>query len=392
MSKRQQKEPISAQETIEQFVLRARRVQAHSLVKNGTVGEYAKAKMTVSFTPATGITTTTDHVVPDEEVFESLATRLRPFELEREPIYLPDVFKAIRACVPPESISEDRHLEECLVSAENWFEHRCLKQDSVAYAVQLIDSEDNSETKYLSDVTLANSWLYTDTVHADPKGDKAEGRKLGYRERYKAASSFFSEFALFVVSLLNIVKALCDRGLLQISESAWTEPVTCEEADKEAGERIVEGSIYVFPVGTEVTTGNSPENIPGGTTLTPMLMKLLGDPEGRAVLNVLGEDETPVASYIAYRGLIENTFVFLVSDVLIITIPIDVLSGHTDTLPELAAVRGREEEAFSLFKSIESPHCAEIQFFYSNKQQAIKIKFEASLDEKGKQKSEVGTV
>ena len=54
MSKKKAREIIAPQEVIERFVIRARRVKAHSLVQDGSVEKYAKTQMTVSFSMANG--------------------------------------------------------------------------------------------------------------------------------------------------------------------------------------------------------------------------------------------------------------------------------------------------------------------------------------------------
>lgn len=105
-------------------------------------------------------------------------------------------------------------------------------------------------------------------MHADPKGEKAEVRQLSYSDRYRSASSYYCEFATVIVSLLNIVRSLSKRNLLQVPKSAWNEPISYAEADKYDQEQIVEGSAYVFPIGTEIPAGADPQDIPGARKVT----------------------------------------------------------------------------------------------------------------------------
>lgn len=382
--KKKERDAVTPQEVLERFVIRARRVKAHSLVQDGSVEKYAKTQMTVSFSMTTGATTIKDVVVPDEEVFESLATRLRPFIVTTEPIYLPNVFRAIRSLVPVDALGEkDEDLEKALASAEQRFEHRFRERDVETYAVQLLDREGNPESGYVSDAVMAGSWLYTDTVHADPHGEKAEGKKFGYRARYAAASPFFCELAILIVSMLNIVRALVEKGDLTIPDTVWSEPVTYAEAEETAGERVVEGSMRVFPVGTVPPDGARLEDIPGGVEATPMVLGLLADPEGRAVLTVYEEGGEPIALYPAYRRLRDNAFVFLVNDILSLTVPRDILSGNPSAIPILEAIKGREAEAYSLLRSFSSPNCIEVSFNYDGKKQRFMLYFELSSDEGG---------
>lgn len=384
MSKKRPKVDPAPQEVLERFVVRARRVQAHSLVQDGSVEKYAKTQMTVNFSMTTGAVTIKDVVVPDEEVFESLTTRLRPFIVKSEPVYLPKVFAAIRSFMSDDALGEkNEDLEKALASAEQRFEHRFREQDVKTYAVQLLDEAGNPESGYVSDATMAGSWLYTDTVHADPHGEKAEGKKFGYRARYTAASPLFCELAILVVSMLNIVKALVEKGYLSISDAAWSEPVTYAEAEEAAGEKVVDGSMYIFPVGTVPPDGASLEDIPGGVEATPMVLGLLADPEGRAVLTVYEESGEPIASYPAYRRLGDDTFVFLVGDVLSLTVPRDILSGRPSTIPIFEANEGREAEACSLLRSFSSPHRMEVRFNYDGKEQGFMLYFELPSAEDG---------
>lgn len=384
MSKKKVRDDVAPQEVLERFVVRARRVQAHSLVQDGSVEKYAKTQMTVSFSLTTRAVTIKDVVVPDEEVFESLTTRLRPFIVQSEPIYLPNVFSAIRSFVPDDALGEkDEDLEKALVSAEQRFEHRFRGRDVETYAVQLLDEEGNPKSEYVSDATMADSWLYTDTVHADPHGKKAEGKKFGYRARYRAASPFFCELAILIVSMLNIVKALVEKGYLSIPDTAWSEAVTYAEAEEAAGEKVVEGSMRVFPVGTVPPDGARLEDIPGGIEATPMILGLLADPEGRAVLTVHGKSGEPIASYPAYRRLGDDTFVFLVNDVLSLTVPRDILSDSPSAIPILEAIKGREAETYSLLRSFSSPNCIEVSFNYDGKKQGFMLRFELSSAEGG---------
>ena len=81
-------------QVVSQFVLRARRVAAHSLAQNrDSLRELAGFKFTANV--ALDGTFTTRRKLPDEEIFESLAARVRPFTLATEPIYSKTVFKAL---------------------------------------------------------------------------------------------------------------------------------------------------------------------------------------------------------------------------------------------------------------------------------------------------------
>lgn len=77
---------LEARDILRRFVIRARRVEAHSLVQNNSVEKYVKPSMTISYKE--GQPTRIKYIMPDQEIFESLAARTRPCILESEPVYL----------------------------------------------------------------------------------------------------------------------------------------------------------------------------------------------------------------------------------------------------------------------------------------------------------------
>lgn len=174
------------------------------------------------------------------------------------------------------------------------------------------------------------------------------------------------------------MKALVEKGDLTIPDTAWSEPVTYAEAEEAAGEKVVEGSMRIFPVGTVPPDGARLEDIPGGIEATPMIIGLLADREGRAVLTLHGESGEPIASYPAYQRLGDDTFVFLVNDILSLTVPRDILSGNSSAIPTLEVIKGREAEAYSLLRSFSSPNCIEVSFNYEGKEQGFMLYLEPS--------------
>ena len=90
-------------------------------------------------------------------------------------------------------------------------------------------------------------WLYTDLVHADPKGNKK--RWYGFFDwkiRYVAAVRIFSSLALLTVETLAFIYNLEKLGIFDIPENIKTEEVVIGK------DQIVrECFIYQAPVGTE---------------------------------------------------------------------------------------------------------------------------------------------
>lgn len=376
--KRSKASVLSSQEIIERFVTRARRVEAHSLVKSGDIEHYAEPKMTLSISEA-GEVKIQHHVCTDEEAIESLATRLRPFIVKSEPIYLSKVLDAISSSVPVESFAEDE--TKAFDSVRNWFRHRYEKEDSKRYGVQLIDEGGVSRTGLLSDALLAASWIYTDTVHADPRGDKAEAQELGYSERYRAGSSFFCEFALIVVSLLNIVRALTGRGLLQVSETIWNRPVTYEETEKANREQVVAGSAYVFPVGIEIPSGAVPEDTPGAMKLTPVVMRRLQHPEGVASVITFDRAKNQTGNHLAFCEVKDDSLVFSIDDVGELTVAKSALlegEGPEGSVTFVPAESGASEIARFL-TSAAPPNWLGLQFVYESQPYMMTMQLSGSF-------------
>lgn len=338
-------------------------MEAHSLVKSGEVERYADPEMMLSIS-RTGDVKIQYHVCADEEAIESLAGRLRPFIVKSEPIYLSKVFNAIDLSVSIESFSEDE--ARAFDSAKTWFRHRCEDKDSKRYGVQLIDKEDAPQTDLLSDVLLAESWIYTDTVHADPKGDKAEGQKLSYFDRYKAGSSFFCEFARIVMSLLNIIRSLEKRGLLQISGAIWNKPVIYTDAEKADEEKVIAGSAYVFPVGTEIPSGAAPEDLPGAVRVTPTVLRRLQYPEGAAFVMVFDTKGNQMECYLAFYEVKDDSLVFSINEVGELTIAKGILlegEGPEGSIT-FAFAESEVSEAARFLASVVPPNWLGLQFVY----------------------------
>lgn len=78
---------MSDNEILERFVVRARRVGAHSIVQDwDELMRHAQGGFGGTL-DVTGRMTITRRLPADEEVFESLASRVRPLTVESEPVY-----------------------------------------------------------------------------------------------------------------------------------------------------------------------------------------------------------------------------------------------------------------------------------------------------------------
>lgn len=225
------KDATEAREVLRRFVVRARRVNAHSMVQDHSVDRYAEP------------TVRSDDVLPDQEVFESLAARARPCILEREPIYLGKMFGSIELLLGGRRLPEEDSslLDVCRNDFQN-----LLDKDGGHYAIQLLDKNGNPESEALSDLLIGDGWLYGDLVHADPKGAKVEAMKFSYHDRFFAATSLFSMLAIVIVRTFEVVTDLNERLGLGIDNGAWEEQVVITDRDNDD---VISDRIVLAPMG-----------------------------------------------------------------------------------------------------------------------------------------------
>ena len=222
--------------TINKFILRAKRVESHSLLKDiNNLRRYAETESKIIFNKESNKAKLIIELPPDEEVFESLVSRIRPFMLKSEPIFYENIFSALEFILETEelktSVSELKNHWD-LINIDSKEIHRYSISDDASHEV--------------SDLQLAGAWLYADLVHADPKGNKKGGMDFSMEDRYVAAVRIFSSLALLTVETLAFIYNLEKLGIFDIPENIKTEEVVIGK------DQIVrEGFIYQAPVGTE---------------------------------------------------------------------------------------------------------------------------------------------
>ncbi|MBA2444232.1 MAG: hypothetical protein H0V49_02750 [Nocardioidaceae bacterium] len=204
-------------ERIASFVRRARRVEAHSLLRD-LQRFNAWAEGTTTIAPFDGVTYMTQHV-PPKEAFESLASRCRPFLLQGDPIHWSAVFGSMRAF-----LKQDPRFGPAVEELRRSWAVAEAPDPDTGFAV-VRPEEVESQAVWFS--TLADSWLYGDLVHADPQSQaKASGHSLN--SRYCAAVLLYGQVAIHVVATLNLIRQARDVGLLDIAEAAFSDPVTAK--------------------------------------------------------------------------------------------------------------------------------------------------------------------
>lgn len=231
--------------TLERFVVRARRVAIHSLARStADLQELAQAQWHVSV-PLRGKTVTISWEPPDEERFESLAARLRPFVLASESVHHVKVLRALRMAVRG---STDAHL---LTQQIDELEGRWSAWDPTdlklrAFEIQQADGN-YENVRSIPDGTLAAGWLYADVVHADPSGGKEASLEFPLAERFRAAVPLFANLALVVLDTLDFIRILHDLHGLDIAATAWEGQVSVSPDDFAR-----EATAYVAPLGTDI--------------------------------------------------------------------------------------------------------------------------------------------
>jgi hypothetical protein len=235
---------ISDEETLRRFVLRARRVQAHSLVQGwDELLHYAAGEFQGQI-DASGRMSITRRLPNDEEVFESLASRVRPLTVKSEPVYYVKVFDAIDRALSNADV-DDAQRARLGELRRAWEAAEIQGTQTQAYAVQSARIDGTGATNLVSDTQLAAAWLYADLVHADAQGPKQEALAFPLRERYSAAVRLFSHLAVLTVATLRMVESLRDSSALSIGDSPWNEDVVVG-----ASEFVQEARVFVAPLGS----------------------------------------------------------------------------------------------------------------------------------------------
>ena len=93
--------------TINKFILRAKRVESHSLLKDiNNLRRYAETESKIIFNKESNKAKIIIELPPDEEVFESLVSRIRPFILRSEPIFYEKIFSALEFILETEELKK----------------------------------------------------------------------------------------------------------------------------------------------------------------------------------------------------------------------------------------------------------------------------------------------
>jgi hypothetical protein len=233
---------LDPRERVERFVLRARRMMAHSLVREHSTLLEDLASGTIQVHVEVNETTgETKHSftmeLPPEEAFESFAARLRPFTMRKEPVYWELVLDALGKLVSKETLAEVIDIEDL---REHW--KTVVEGKKMAQAFYAV-----TERGQMSDVELADLWLNSDALHTQLI-ESPVGKELSLDQRYRAAAGVYARQGACVNATYNLVKYLVEEGLLELDAEVFTVPVLAKTTVE------IKGQVYSAALGAELPT------------------------------------------------------------------------------------------------------------------------------------------
>lgn len=231
---------LDPRDRVERFVLRARRVLNHSLVREhlDLLTDAAQGTVTIymELNHATGEAKHRLRAkLPIEEQFESFAARLRPFVLRKESVYWEVVLDALEQTLSRETLAD---LVDMSTLRSYWSE--VVEGSRVAVQAYYVMTDSGQ----LSDVRLADLWLNSDALHTQPI-QSAVAKDMSLNERYKAAVGVYSRIGACLQHTYWLICYLVNEGLLELDKSVFTQQVVADcEIDQPT-------TVYCLPVGAE---------------------------------------------------------------------------------------------------------------------------------------------
>jgi hypothetical protein len=204
------------------FVVRARRVEAHSLAADkDELHRLATGNFDVTMDAETGDATLRRSFPPEEEV-ESAAARVRPFILEKDPIHHAKVTGALGAFTGANTVA----LAE-VAKAKRWWKEIDPRSERVrGYGLQRTTLDGHSD--YVSDNVLAFGWIYGDTIHADERS-LIRTAPFDVDDRFRAAVPLVAGIMIRVLGMLRMVEQFIKAGLVELPAEVFTMPVVSTE-------------------------------------------------------------------------------------------------------------------------------------------------------------------
>lgn len=272
--------------TLDRFVLRARRIAAHSLVQDrAELRRHAEGSFSGTL-DTSGSMTVVQELPDSEEAFESLAARLRPLTIKSEPIYYAKVLSALDAV----AADEDKPRIERLTHA--WSAAEIQGTQVQGYSLQQSKMDGSDATGPVSDTQLAAAWLYADLVHADATGPKQAALAFPLTERYAAAVRVFANLATLTLATLELIQTMSDAGRVIITPEALTGDVVIGKTQLVREARGYVADLGAAPPDLRVSPGWPAEWKP--FTVTEMRRQ---NPANRVRVRLRGSDGGDIAAY-----------------------------------------------------------------------------------------------
>ncbi|WP_433679695.1 hypothetical protein [Nocardia sp. CA-119907] len=216
------RQSFTHEQRLKAFVLRARRITAHSLWREQKELleklHAGQMNVTVTLDHQTGeVTYVHREEFPEEELLESLAARIRPLILKSEELYDSRVLDSIAARVPAASFPD------YILPIEDWHKLWAVvaTRDESAQAYFIV-----TDRGAASDQDLTYAWLYGDVVHGDDK--EVESKGLSIEQRYKAAAGIVTRIVDCTELPLLLIRMLVDEQVLIVDNEVFEREVVAK--------------------------------------------------------------------------------------------------------------------------------------------------------------------
>lgn len=363
-----------ARRSIEAFVVRARRVKAHSLVQSGEIDRLANPSFTALF-ESDGTTTVRLNSRPhDEELFESLAARVRPCTIG-DPVNIKRVISSLRILANGQFTEKQIGY---LDSISTWYESHIDEGKYLRCYEQICSVDNPTRPTSATDVTLAMGWFYNDLVHASPNSKRKVALEFPYDSRYNNGVVLVSCLAKVIVSLLDFIREAYASGTIRISESAWLEQVTAGSGPLDY--RNV--SVSIGPAQIDVPEDKPVDEVEGMETLTPVRAAQIRHPNQCADLFFLESDNCIGKRYRGIYTATDRDVSINIEDIAILTYSlteddstsnVDLPLGTTG-IYQIYPVNGKEDSCANLVSEMEHAQSFVLVLTYGDKHVPLVLK------------------
>jgi hypothetical protein len=211
-------------------VRRLRRLALHPLALDDTGGEgevpfpgdYLRMLMQVEGTMEVGPENmaTIRSPLPDEVLFESLASRVRVFTLTGDRLYWTTLIDALDRLTGLDDLGLRLTSEHFRQEWKKATERRTPEERAYRLGYQR-GNEPDAEQGHFTDLDVAYAWLYQDVAH----GDAVSTGYFGIMERFRAAAGVFSHIAVVAIETLHYINGLVELGILDLPVGTFSDPV-----------------------------------------------------------------------------------------------------------------------------------------------------------------------